>query len=62
MYSAFLADVNVSKNPNTFNFWAAKYERNKKTGKQIHHNLFEYMSFFAIEDQYIYLLGDMDHS
>ncbi len=40
-YVTCLADVDVSPNLNTFNFWTAEYEYIKKTGIRIH--------FFKIE-------------
>ena len=68
-----LTDVDISPNLNTFNFWTSESEYIKKTGIRIH--LFgqnpyesiyglesEYISFFAIEYEYNYLVRDMDLS
>ena len=35
-----LADVDISPNPNTFNFWTSESEYIKKTGIRIHMNPF----------------------
>ncbi len=63
-YITVLADVVISPNPNTFNFWPAKYEYIKKTGVRIHFffkiegiresNYYE--SIYDLESEYISFL------
>ncbi len=69
-----LADVDISPNPNPFNFWTAESEYIKKTGirthffkiEGIHESIYglesECISFFAIEYEYNYPWRDMDLS
>ena len=81
-----LADVDISPNPNTFNFWTPESEYIKKKQeseyifsklkeslnpissrhKNPHESIYglesEYISFFAIEYEYNYLVRDMDLS
>ena len=59
------AEVDISLNPNTLNFWTAEYEYIKKLEyKYIYESIYslesEYISFFAIEYEYNYPVRDMD--
>ena len=58
---SYLADVDISPNPNTFNFWTSESEYIKKTGIRIHffqnwrNPWIQYiLFFFAIEYEYNY--------